>query len=189
MEVKVKEESTFLEEVCSIPGGERIRSCIQCGTCSASCPNAGKMEYTPRELIAMIRDGKKEEVLASNSMWYCASCYLCTVRCPRDIKPTDLMHALECLAVQQGTHGARTNTPIMYKSFSDFAYSIGSVPEVGFMTWFYFLTNPLQAVKMSPLALSLLTHGRLVIRARRMRPEAEQQLKAVLQKAEELGGI
>ena len=189
METQVRDTSAFVDEICSIPGGERIRLCIQCGTCSASCPNASRMEHTPRQIIAMARAGMRQEVLSSNSMWYCASCYLCTVRCPRDIKPTDLMHALECLAVQAGSSNARTTTPVMYRSFSDFAYSIGSVPEVGFMTWFYLLTNPLRAMRMIPLALSLFKHGRLSIKARRMRPDAEHQLKAVLDKAEELGGM
>jgi heterodisulfide reductase subunit C len=137
----------------------------------------------------MVRAGMRDEVLSSGSMWCCASCYLCSVRCPRKIKPTDLMHALECLSVQKGIHNERTSTPIMYRSFSDFAYSIGNVPEVGFMTWFYIMTNPLRAIKMGPLAINLLTHGRLMIRARRLKPKAERQLQTILRKAEELGGI
>ena len=103
-------ENRLVEDICAIPGGERIRLCIQCGTCSASCPNADRMDYTPREIIAMARAGMRDEVLSANSMWFCASCYLCTVRCPRDIKPTELMHALECLAVRDGTTTARTRT-------------------------------------------------------------------------------
>jgi len=189
METLEKANKTFIDDICSIPGGEKIRLCIQCGTCSASCPNVNKMEYSPRQIIAMARAGMKDEVLSSNSMWCCASCYLCTVRCPRDIKPTELMHALECVAVSQPSNKAKTKTPAMYKSFSDFAYSLGSVPEVGFMTWYYVRTNPLRAMKMAPLALSLLRHGRMNIKAKRMKPEAERQLKAILNKAEELGGI
>lgn len=179
----------FVEEICDIPGGEGIRLCIQCGTCSASCPNASRMDHTPRELIAMARAGMREEVLSGNSMWLCLSCYLCTVRCPRGIKQTDIMHALECLAVRHNLSSARTRTPTMYRSFSDFVYSIGSVPEMGFMIWFYFLTNPLRALRMIPLALSLLRHGRMSVKARRLKPEAERQLKAVLDKAETLGGL
>ena len=189
MDTKVQGSNSFLTEICDIPGGEGIRLCIQCGTCSASCPNANKMDHTPRKLIAMARAGMREEVLSSNSMWLCASCYLCTVRCPREIKMTDLMHALECLSVRQHLSSARTLTPAMYRSFSDFVYSIGNVPEMGFMIWFYFLTNPLRALKMTPLALRLLTHGRLSIKARRLKPEAEHQLKAILDKAETLGGL
>ena len=182
--MKVSDSNTLVGEICSIPGGESIRLCIQCGTCSASCPNASRMEYTPREIIAMARANMRQEVLSSNSMWLCASCYLCTVRCPRGIKPTDLMHTLECLALRNNVSSKRTYTPKMYRSFSDFVYSIGSVPEMGFMTWFYLLTNPLRAIKMLPQALSLLRHGRLSPKAKRLKPEAEEQLKAVLDKAE-----
>jgi len=179
----------FVEEICAIPGGEGIRLCIQCGTCTASCPNADRMEHTPSELIAMARAGMREEVLSSNAMWLCASCYLCTVRCPRGIKQTELMHAFECLAVRQHLSNARTRTPIMYRSFSDFVYSVGSIPELGFMTWFYLLTNPLRALRMLPVALSLLKHGRLSLRARRLKPEADQQLRAILERAQILGGM
>ena len=185
----MKSNNTLVDEISAIPGGEGVRLCIQCGTCSASCPNASRMDHTPRELIAMVRAGMREEVLSSKAMWYCLSCYLCTVRCPRGIKQTDLMHALECLAVRHRLSNARTLTPTMYRSFSDFVYSIGSVPEVGFMTWYYVLTNPLRAMRMIPLSISLLRHGRLSVKARRMKPEAEKQLKAILDKAEELGGI
>ena len=189
METATKGTTSFVDEIASITGGESINLCIQCGTCSASCPSASRMDHTPREVIAMARAGMREEVLSSNSMWLCASCYLCTVRCPRGIKITDLMHALECLSARERLSSPRTLTPTMYRSFSDFVYSIGNVPEMGFMVWYYFLTNPLRALRMLPVALSLLRRGRLSIRARRLRPEAESQLKAILDKAETLGGL
>jgi len=188
METKEKETKAFIDEICSIPGGEKIRLCIQCGTCSASCPNVNKMDYTPRQIIAMARAGMKNEVLSSNSMWCCASCYLCTVRCPRDIKPTDLMHALESMAIKYPSKNTSVTTPAMYASFSDFAYSLGNVPDVGFMALYYLRTNPLRALKMLPVALNLLRHKRLFIKTRRLKPEAERQLKGIVDKAEELAG-
>jgi len=181
--------NSFVEEIIAIPGGEGIRLCIQCGTCTASCPNADRMDHTPSQLIAMARAGMKEEVLSSNAMWHCLSCYLCTVRCPRGIKQTDLMHALESLAVREGLSHGRTLTPAMYRSFNDFVYSLGSLPEMGFMTWFYMLTNPLRAVRLLPMALSLLKRGRLNVRARRLTPKGTRQLRAILDKAESLGGV
>lgn len=185
-----KKKTSFVEEISAIPGGEGVKLCIQCGTCSASCPNARKMDYTPRQLIAMVRAGMENEVLSSNAPWLCLSCYLCTVRCPRGIKPTDLMHSFESMAIRKNVSSGRTYTPKMYRSFSDFVYSIGNVPEMGFMTWYYLLTNPLRAIKMMPQALSLLKHGRLSPKAKRLKPEAEKQLKAILDKAEdiEIGG-
>jgi len=186
--VDKKRADSFIQGICAFPGGEGIRQCIQCGTCTASCPNAERMDHTPSELIAMARAGMKRQVLSSNAMWYCLSCYLCTVRCPRGIKLTDLMHALECLAVREGLSHGRTLTPAMYRSFNDFVYSLGSLPEVGFMTWFYMWTNPLRALRMLPVALRLLRHGRLKIRARRLSPEGTNQLRAILDRVETLGG-
>ena len=58
---------------------------------------AGEMEFPPRKIIALIRAGMRDEVLSSSSMWYCLSCYMCTVRCPRGVKPTELAHALDYL--------------------------------------------------------------------------------------------
>jgi len=189
MEKKKQGNNTFVEEISAIPGGEKVKLCIQCGTCSASCPNANRMDYTPRQLIAMARAGMRDEVLSSRSPWLCLSCYLCTVRCPRGIKPTDLMHTLECLAVRSNVSSGRTRTPKMYRSFSDFVYSLGNVPEMAFMTWYYLLTNPLRAIRMLPQAFSLLKHGRLSATAKRLKPEAEAQLKAIIDKADSIGGI
>ena len=186
---KRRRADTFVEEISAIPGGESIRLCMQCGTCTASCPSANRMDHTPAQLIAMVRADMREEVLSSNAMWYCLSCYLCTVRCPRGIKQTDLMHALEYLAVREGLSHRGTLTPTMYRSFNHFACSLGSLPEFGFMTWFYLLSNPLRAFRMLPVALNLLRHGRLSIKARRLTPQGTNQLKAILDKAESLGGV
>ena len=188
MEIETKTD-TFIDEICRIPGGEGIRLCIQCGTCTASCPSADKMDHTPSQLIAMARAGMRREVLSSNAMWYCLSCYLCTVRCPRGIKQTEMMHALESLALRESLSHAGTFTPTMYRSFNHFACALGSLPEFGFMTWFYLLSNPLRAFRVIPVAINLFRRGRLHIRARRLTPEGTNQLRAILDKAETLGGV
>ena len=147
----------FFDEVCAIPGGEAVKLCIQCGTCAASCPNAYKMEYPCRQIIAMVRAGLREEVLSSDSMWFCCSCYLCTVRCPRGLKPTELMHALECLAVRHGLSSKQTPTPVMYRTFVDSIKGNGRVHELGFMVRFYIREF------LSRLSLSRLSYRGLTI--------------------------
>ena len=72
-----------------------ITACIQCGTCSGTCPAIEFMDHSPRKIIGMIRADMKEEVLNSNSFWSCASCFHCTVRCPAGIDITELMYALK----------------------------------------------------------------------------------------------
>ena len=187
LRVEPLEPNPFLEEVCSIPGGEGILSCAQCGMCSASCPNVAQMDHSPRKIIALIRAGKRREVLTSNAMGVCASCYLCTVRCPRDVKITELMHALECLAGRHNLVSAKTSTPAMHRLFVNSVNRNGRVHELGLMARFYLRTNPFLAVKMTPVALRLLLHGRMPLRARKIR--GTEQLKAIIDEAQVLGGV
>jgi len=92
---------TFLASVSSLRGGERVVTCYQCGTCSGSCPTAPAMDYTPRALLHMVRLGMEKRVLRSRAIWLCTSCYLCTERCPREIKITDTLIGLRSLAVDR----------------------------------------------------------------------------------------
>jgi ferredoxin len=71
----IKAAKSFVDEVAAEPGGEKINECIQCGVCSGSCTTAEWWEFTPRQIIAMIRAGMKK-VLASSSAFHCVSCYL-----------------------------------------------------------------------------------------------------------------
>lgn len=186
--INTKGMNNFIQEISSMPGGEKINLCIQCGTCTASCPNANKMDYAPRELIAMARAGMREAVLSSNSMWLCLSCYMCTVRCPRGIVPTYIMHALEHLSMRHNISNPKTRTPILYKVFSKTVRDVGHIPRFGCMGRFYLQVNPFGAIKNIPVALSLLRHGRMPItQTRKLRPEALRQFQAVVDKAEELG--
>lgn len=183
--VKAPVEASFVDEVCSVPGGEAIRSCIQCGVCTGSCPTASRWDYPPRQVIAMVRAGLRDELLSSNSMWFCASCYTCTVRCPRDIKPTDIMHVLETIAIRDGLNTKRSRTPTMYKSFVDSARGNGRVYELGMMLKLFLRTNPFAAIKLAPMGLGLLLHRRLPLSPSRIKARGE--LKAILDKAKALG--
>src|SRR4030042_73962 len=71
---------------------------LQCGPCGGSCPSGADMDHTPRALFAMINSGMREEVLRSNTPWYCVSCYYCTSRCPKEIPITEIMYTLKRLA-------------------------------------------------------------------------------------------
>ncbi|MBI2868934.1 MAG: 4Fe-4S dicluster domain-containing protein [Chloroflexi bacterium] len=155
--------TSFVEEVADTPGGEHVFSCIQCGTCTGSCPAASRMTYPPRKLIAMIRAGMREEVLSGSSSWFCLSCYACTVRCPRGVKPTELAHALESLSVRHGFTVAGTRTPAMYRSFVGSVRANGRVHELGMM-FRYYMTSPLAALGALPVGLKLLRRRRLTLK-------------------------
>lgn len=179
---------SLIDEIAAIPGGEAIRLCMQCGTCTASCPNADLMDHAPAELIAMSRAGMSNEVLSSNAPWMCLSCYMCTVRCPRGVKTTDLMHAFEGLAERHGLTNRTTSTPVMYRSLKKMVATSGRISEFWLMVRYYLQTNPVPRVGMLPLAIRLFGHGRLSMKSAPLSPEAMKQLRAIVEKAESLGG-
>ena len=90
-----KYRNNFLREVEEkVDDGDWVKMCMQCGVCAGSCPFGPHWEHTPQKIFMMIRAGKREEVLTSDSMWMCTSCYNCMVRCPRKLPITHIMHGL-----------------------------------------------------------------------------------------------
>ena len=73
---------------------EVIAPCYQCGTCSATCPTAHAMDYSPRALWRLAELGQFDEILKSNTFWMCTACYSCTVRCPREVPISETMRQL-----------------------------------------------------------------------------------------------
>ena len=93
----------FKFEVAEEPGGENIKRCFACATCTTICPVFEVQdEYDPRKIIRMVLLGMKEEVLKSKLIWMCSGCYSCYELCPRDVKITSVMDALRNIAVREG---------------------------------------------------------------------------------------
>jgi len=83
-------------------GGD-VSSCFMCRTCTASCPiSVVDSRFNPLRIIRMILYGLIDEVLSSDFVWLCSSCYSCQERCPQGIRITDFMTNLKNMAVQQG---------------------------------------------------------------------------------------
>ena len=81
-------------------GLEKIRACINCGTCSGGCPSGRRTAYRTRSAIrkALIGD---VSVLEDIDIWFCSTCYTCAERCPRNIPVTDMIIKLRNIAVEE----------------------------------------------------------------------------------------
>lgn len=158
-----KKPVSLLDEILSYPGGKTILGCIQCGTCSGSCPTSYSMDYTPRKLIAMIRANKREEVLKSLGIWNCTSCYTCSVRCPRGIKFTDIMYILKNLSYKQNRSEKKNKAVAFYRSFQHVLNRYGRAHEGEMIMRYALSTNPVKLLGFAPLGLKLLKKGRLQV--------------------------
>lgn len=93
----------FKLSIAKEPGGENIKKCFSCGTCAAGCPVREITDrYNPRKIIRMALLGMKEEVLSSQFIWLCSSCYTCYERCPQDVRIPELMNAIKNIAAREG---------------------------------------------------------------------------------------
>lgn len=77
----------------------RVLTCIQCGKCTGSCPEAGK---TPFNIRMVVRKKQFEAEIAEGIPWYCTSCGACTIRCPRDVKPSEVIISVRSALIEDG---------------------------------------------------------------------------------------
>lgn len=182
--VKYEEEldKNFLDEIKEASGNEEIDRCIQCGTCSSSCPMSVYMDYPPRKIIAMVKNGFKEEALRSFTIWLCSSCYTCQVRCPAKIKITDVMYALKRRAIQEKVYPSRFAIPVLDKEMSRLIASRGRNSELWLILSLYLKSrNPLGLLRMAPIGLKLMKTGRMSFKkdAIKNKKQLETLLKAL----------
>lgn len=159
----------FLEEIDRIPGGSRLKQCIQCGTCSGSCPVTYAMDFSPREVVALFRAGAIETLLRSRTIWICASCYNCTIRCPAQIKITDLLYALKRIALEKKIFPKKFPVYALSESFAGMVKKYGRNHETGLLRKYFFRTSPMAMLRRAGDAFVLWRRGRLAMRGEKIK--------------------
>lgn len=172
----------------NIDGGDKMSLCMQCGTCSGSCPIGTEMDHGPRKLFMMIRAGMKDEVLTSDTLWNCTSCYRCVVRCPRDVPVTYIIQDLAAKAVELGYASQQDNTRFA-KSFWWSADKFGRTDERLVTARYYFSFGLVEGIKKGlanlKIALGMIKAGRMHIGAPHTIKD-KKGLQAILAKAAEI---
>ena len=162
---------------------QELAACMQCGTCTASCPNGFAMDVTPRAMWRMIQFGMLDEIFASHTYWMCSACYTCTLRCPRGLNLTSAMASLKRLSMLT-RRGRRDGA--FYRAFMDNVEAHGRVQETGMMSGFFLkrLDDPLLPLRFLPLGMKMLRRGKVHLPGR----GRGGVLKPLFAKARELEG-
>lgn len=84
---------------------EGLNACMNCGVCTAICPAAEFYNYDPRKVVDLVQTEDNEsieELLKSDTIWYCGECMSCKTRCPRGNAPGLIIMALRALSQELG---------------------------------------------------------------------------------------
>jgi heterodisulfide reductase subunit C len=132
--------NTFLQEVIKV-SGVNIQSCYQCQKCSAGCPVVSAMDVMPNQVVRQIQYGRRDRILTSKTIWICASCHTCSVRCPNDIDIAKVMDSLRHLALKSGLKAGEGEIPIFHSVFLDSIKATGRIHELSLILRFKLRTK------------------------------------------------
>jgi len=76
--------------------------CFQCGKCTSGCEAHKLLELEPHRIVALLKRGLIDEMINSDVIWTCMSCFKCRERCPQRVAPVDILFSLKNLSVLQG---------------------------------------------------------------------------------------
>jgi heterodisulfide reductase subunit C len=175
--VTMAADEEFKQEVLRLAGPE-AQTCIQCGTCSASCPTAPLMNPSIRRLVKLCLEGKKEEALRNETIWLCTSCLLCTVRCPRGIRPKAVVAALKELAEREKIQGKdQAYEELFQKQIKDYG-RIAEIPLSGE----FLLIYPQGVLQSMELGLELAPKGKISLAVEKIR--GRDEVKRIIEELE-----
>jgi heterodisulfide reductase subunit C/nitrate reductase gamma subunit len=74
---------------------DAFENCIQCTICTNVCPiveyDQPDNDYTPQQVMNLLRLGKKHLATGTRMVWNCLTCYSCQEHCPKGIRVADIM--------------------------------------------------------------------------------------------------
>jgi heterodisulfide reductase subunit C len=153
-----RKENSFLSEVIQA-SGEQLQTCYQCQKCSAGCPVAYAMDILPNQVLRHIQYNHREKVLSSKTIWICASCYTCSVRCPNNIDIAKIMDTLRNMTIRSGIKPGERDIPLFHSVFLDAIKSKGRMHELSLLLQLKLKTR--EFFKDASLGLKMYRKGKI----------------------------
>lgn len=115
-------------------GGDTLKKCYQCATCSVACPLSQDQKPFPRKEMIWSQWGMKENLIADPDVFLCHQCGDCSELCPRGAKPADVLGAIRSYAYT--FYGWPTGLAKLASSAKGLPMLIGIPTVVILIVWF-----------------------------------------------------
>jgi heterodisulfide reductase subunit C len=123
---------SFIEQVSEL-SHQNVRRCYYCLRCSAGCPSAYAMDYTPAQLLRLVQLGQKDTLLRSSAIWLCIGCETCGTRCPNEIHAGAIIDALRQIALQEQVPAAERSVFKLHLAFLNSIRRFGRLHELSML--------------------------------------------------------
>jgi heterodisulfide reductase subunit C len=104
---------------------EAAERCYQCGKCTSGCEAHKLLELEPHRIVALLKNGLIQELVQSDIIWTCVSCFKCMERCPQKVAPVNILFALKNLSVLNGK-----DVPGLYTAMLQSTMTMGLIQDL-----------------------------------------------------------
>jgi heterodisulfide reductase subunit C len=125
----LKPDLSFVDRVSEL-SQQNVQRCYYCLRCSAGCPAAYAMDYTPAQILRMVQLGQQDALLRSSAIWLCIGCETCGTRCPNEIHAGAVIDALRHIAIAEGVPAAERRVFKLHEAFLDSIRTWGRLHEL-----------------------------------------------------------
>ncbi|MFO7727629.1 MAG: quinone-interacting membrane-bound oxidoreductase complex subunit QmoC [Desulfonatronovibrio sp.] len=137
MATRIEPNVQFIREI-QAAGGESLKKCYQCATCSVICPLSPEEAPFPRKEMIWAQWGLKDKLVNDIDIWLCHNCGECSDNCPRGAKPGDLLAALRNMAYKSLAKPAVIGE---WMSSPKYLPILAGIPAVLFLIIWYLTTG------------------------------------------------